>query len=721
MKGFLNSFVKQIKYPEDRKHRYVVIAHLFDDTQRMLDALSSRINYDAVVGVPYSSSKPETVAKWQQNPAYGSRVSVQNSLAEMDVALKEKLDQTLQACSDSNQELIVVDCGGYAAPLLHQHFPDQLHLVKGVVEITKQGVWRAQAIPDLSFPVYHCADSELKRLEAKRCGETVARCIDGVARNLGLSLAGRQATVFGAGWIGTGVMTALQRLDMIPTVVDTDPVKVIEARLNGFNATDNVEDIYVEESDLLVGTTGQTSITSDVLDRVSGGTMIASASSRQMEVDMGYLKSFDATPLSSTVDSYQVENSMGTSPVLLLNDGFPVNFIPASGSVADEIVEMILAEMVVLMQHVASNQHKATPGVHRIPLQQERRCAKLWLQHRHYHQPGHVHRRYQHGQQMRAFSTSRSSSTTTTAGGTRPLAVVAEASKNSMSTATAAASQQQEGLAAAPLATTTTTTTTTTEDHSPYLVQRLIGQKPNLYGVAKFAIISQEIRRVSAHLDRPVRILDLGCSTSISKNYLLTELGEGTFEYCGVDYEAAFEPDLVMDIREIHERREEIPWQPDVILLLDVLEHLPGKAVDIARVMNECDRLVPEHGLVLAVVPQLYRMDRLKLSHLHYPEHQVRFTLQEWYDIIEPVTTITKMHGIGYISVLSYLPMLSPLYKEDNNHGALFRYLRGTLLEWAPLKPLEIALTRLLGRTPPFQGWCNSSLLVCERSDKQKP
>jgi adenosylhomocysteinase len=49
-------------------------------------------------------------------------------------------------------------------------------------------------------------------------------------------LAGRQATVFGAGWVGSGVMGALKRLDMIPTVVDTDPVKVVEARLNGFLA-----------------------------------------------------------------------------------------------------------------------------------------------------------------------------------------------------------------------------------------------------------------------------------------------------------------------------------------------------------------------------------------------------------------------------------------------------------------------------------------------------
>jgi hypothetical protein len=135
---------------------------------------------------------------------------------------------------------------------------------------------------------------------------------------------------------------------------------------------------------------------------------------------------------------------------------------------------------------------------------------------------------------------------------------------------------------------------------------------------------------VPADLNRPVRILDLGFSTAISKEYLVTELGEGSFEYCGVDYEAAFEPDIVMDICQIHQRKDEIQWTPDIILLLDFLEHLPGKEKDIAQVMAECDKLILSHGLVLAAIPQLYRLDRLKFSHLHYPERMVHFTLEEW-------------------------------------------------------------------------------------------
>lgn len=248
--------------------------------------------------------------------------------------------------------------------------------------------------------------------------------------------------------------------------------------------------------------------------------------------------------------------------------------------------------------------------------------------------------------------------------------------------------------------------------HSQYLVKKLSNSKPNLYGTVKFDVVSREIRKWAGDLDRAPRILDIGCSTSISKNYL-AETGL-EFEYCGADYEAAFQPDIVLDATKLTDHKEDLPWRPDVITMLDVLEHLPGQANDIESVMRQCCEVVAPGGLVLAVVPQLYRLDRLKLKHLHYPEHQVRYTLKEWADIIGKAASIESVHGIGYLSCLPYMPMLSPFYKEDNKHGKLFYHLRGKTFEWGPLKPAEKALTRTLGRLPGMRGWCNSSLLVCK-------
>ena len=249
--------------------------------------------------------------------------------------------------------------------------------------------------------------------------------------------------------------------------------------------------------------------------------------------------------------------------------------------------------------------------------------------------------------------------------------------------------------------------------HSPYLVARLAGQKPNLYGTVKFATVSREIRALGRRLGRKPRVLDLGCSTSISRHYL--EMNGLDFEYCGVDYEAAFSPDIVMDVRQLERRRHDLPWQPDVIMLLDVLEHRPGRRDDIEQVMQACNAILPEHGLILVVVPQLYRLDRLKLAHLHYPEHQVRMTLGEWHAIIAPLVRVERIRGVGYLSCLPYLPMLSPRYREDNGLGRLFHTLRGRVFEWGPLKPAERVLTGVLGRVPLLKGWCNSALMICRR------
>lgn len=373
VQGFLRRLVERLDYPEETRHRYIMVAHLFDDTMRMLEALEPVVEFDAIVGVPYSSNRPGVAERWTGR--FGDRVHIKPNLEQMERSLVDQLARSLAACRKHGQRLIVQEVGGFVTPLLHRYFADQLHLVKGVVEITKQGIWRAESL-DLAIPVLHCADSELKRLEARRCGETIARCLDGVARDIGLSLAGRHATVFGAGWIGSGIAEALRRLDVIPALVDTNPLKVAEARLAGFQASRGGD--WLGISQLVVGATGRTSITREVLDRLPHNAIVASGSSRQLEIDVAWLMDHQSTPVTGSVEAYHVPADDGFRNVLLVNDGFPANFIPGSGSVPDEIVETILGELIVLMCGLV--QQDFAPGIHRITPAQESLCAELWLE-----------------------------------------------------------------------------------------------------------------------------------------------------------------------------------------------------------------------------------------------------------------------------------------------------------------------------------------------------
>lgn len=371
MQDFLPRLVERLGIERDTGHRFLMVAHLFDDTMRMLAALEAVTEWDAIIGISYSSNRDGLAARWRAR--FDERVHVAKDLDDLERIAVEQIARSLAKCKANGQKLIVQEVGGFVVPLLHRYFADQLWLVKGVVELTKQGVWRAEALK-LGIPVLHCADSELKRLEAQRCGETIARCLDGVARELGLSLAGRRACVFGAGWIGSGVARALRRLDMIPQLIDRDPVKLVEARLEGFAAGSTLD--RVEECQLVLGATGTTSITADVIERLPNYALIASGSSRQMEIDVRYLNKHPSRRLGAAVNAFALGET-GRRQVLLVNDGYPANFVPGSASVADEIVEMILAEIIVLLLTLMRSEIPA--GIHRISLEQERECAELWL------------------------------------------------------------------------------------------------------------------------------------------------------------------------------------------------------------------------------------------------------------------------------------------------------------------------------------------------------
>lgn len=368
---YLERLFRELRIGWQPGHRYMMLAHLFEDTGRMLDAMSPVVTFDAVVGIPYSSNRPGLLAKWRSR--FGSAVHVPETMEEMQECLIQELERSLHRCEENHETLVIQEVGGFVVPILHEHFGDRLHLVKGVVELTKQGVWLSSNVA-LRVPVLHCADSELKRLEAKRCGETIVRCLDGLVRRRGLSLAGRTATVFGAGWIGRGVADGLRSLDAIPALVDPDPLKVIEARLDGFQSSS--EDMWSSQSQLCIGASGSTSIDANTLSKLSNNCVVASASSRQMEIDVGFLRALPSETVDEALVAYTLPRN--GQHILLVNDGFPANFIPGSGSVPDEIVEPILGELMILMRSLT--QSSFAPGIHRISKEQERACAKLWLE-----------------------------------------------------------------------------------------------------------------------------------------------------------------------------------------------------------------------------------------------------------------------------------------------------------------------------------------------------
>lgn len=252
--------------------------------------------------------------------------------------------------------------------------------------------------------------------------------------------------------------------------------------------------------------------------------------------------------------------------------------------------------------------------------------------------------------------------------------------------------------------------------HSEYLVRTLENRPDeNLFNFVKFRLVARALRScvpaIGPGAGRPLRILDLGCGTRVAERYL-GRLGL-PFLYCGVDYEAAFGPDVVADLRDPEQIRRQLPWQPDVILALDVLEHLDGREADVRKVLRTMSHLLDDSGRVVITVPQMYRLDCFKLPHLTYPEHKVRLTAREWHELLDEGLEVRNVQGVGFISTLPYLLMAHPGYRDEAPVGAMFKRLRDRTLERAPLRVVDYGLSRAIGPRRVLKRMANDLMFVC--------
>ncbi len=244
-------------------------------------------------------------------------------------------------------------------------------------------------------------------------------------------------------------------------------------------------------------------------------------------------------------------------------------------------------------------------------------------------------------------------------------------------------------------------------EKSPYLVKRLFETKErNLFNHVKFSLVKQEIDKLQ--IEKPA-VLDIGCALKVAKHYL--ESLELEFDYFGADYEPKFQPDAVVNLLDDN---PQINYLPDIVLMLDVLEHLHEDKNELINIIGRIKRCIPADCIAIITLPQMYRLDRFKLKHLHYPEHKIRLTQKEWREILESHFDIQSVQGLGYLSVIPYLPMASKHYRPENKLGKLFHRLRSSTFEWPPLKPIDLWLSNTLGKLGFMKTLSNDILFVAK-------
>ena len=187
----------------------------------------------------------------------------------------------------SQKPNIIIDDGGDLVGMLHTKRPDLAEEVWGGCEETTTGVIRLKAMDEegvLKFPMVAVNDAKCKHLFDNRYG-TGQSVWDSIMRNTNLIIAAKTVVVVGYGWCGRGIAMRADALGAQVIVTEVDPVKAIEARMDGYSVMPMKQ--AAEKGDIFVSATGccKTITVEDML-RMKDQAILTNAGHFNCEVDM---------------------------------------------------------------------------------------------------------------------------------------------------------------------------------------------------------------------------------------------------------------------------------------------------------------------------------------------------------------------------------------------------------------------------------------------------
>ena len=203
-------------------------------------------------------------------------------------------DQEYQECVNAILEAepeIIMDDGADAHITLHENSKfAQLNVIGGTEETTT-GVVRLEALEKsgkLKYPIIAVNNAYTKHLFDNRYG-TGQSTFDGILRSTALLIAGKKVTVCGYGWVGRGIAARAKGLGGIVSVSEIDPIRAIEAVMDGFNVKPINE--LAKESDIFVTATGQKHvIDKNSIKNLKDGAILANAGHFDLEIDVAFLQ-----------------------------------------------------------------------------------------------------------------------------------------------------------------------------------------------------------------------------------------------------------------------------------------------------------------------------------------------------------------------------------------------------------------------------------------------
>jgi adenosylhomocysteinase len=271
---------------------------------------------------------------------------------------------------------ITLDDGADLLTALHLARPDLLDGMLGGTEETTTGLVRLRALHAegrLACPVLAVNEAVTERFN-DRFG-TGQSTLDGILRTTNLLLAGHTLVVLGYGWTGKGVALRADGLGAQVIVCEVDPLRALEARMDGFEVLPALE--AAERGDVFVTVTGGRDVLrGEHFERMKDGAVLANAGHFDVEIDLEALRA--GADSVREVRPLVEQFVLGGRRLNLLASGRVVNLAAAEGHPA-AVMDISFALQALAAETLVRRADELEPGVHSVPDAVDREVAALKL------------------------------------------------------------------------------------------------------------------------------------------------------------------------------------------------------------------------------------------------------------------------------------------------------------------------------------------------------
>ena len=277
-----------------------------------------------------------------------------------------------------NKPQLTVDDGADLVTIMHTKRRSLLKDVIGGTEETTTGVVRLRSMANaeqLKYPIIAVNDAQTKYLFDNRYG-TGQSTIDGITRVTNILWASKKTVVCGYGWCGRGVASRAKGLGAQVIVTEVEPVRALEAAMDGFSVMPLTEAAKV--GDIFITVTGDKHVIDQThLQVMKDGAILANSGHFNVEINIPALEKMVRRKrrIRPCVDEYALKDGRH---LYLLGEGRLINLAAAEGHPAS-VMDMSFANQALCLEYIVKNKGKLKVKVYPVPEKIDRHIARLKL------------------------------------------------------------------------------------------------------------------------------------------------------------------------------------------------------------------------------------------------------------------------------------------------------------------------------------------------------